>query len=121
MILPVVRIALSYLALDSSVQPQLAEPARALAPSPADQKAYLDAHNGVRAKHDAVPLVWDNTLSEKAASWAHRCVFKHSGGTLGPYGENLAAGTRVGAAKAVDMWNGEESAWGSGPCARVGV
>jgi len=62
-------------------------------PTGSDIAAYLKAHNDFRAKHGARPLTWDNTLSQKAQSWANRCVFKHSGGTLGPYGENLAAGT----------------------------
>jgi pathogenesis-related protein 1 len=79
--------------------------------SAADQQAYLDAHNTVRAQHGAVALVWNQTLSNAGASWASKCVFEHSGGSLGPYGENLAAGTgSFGATQAVQLWTDEESA-----------
>jgi hypothetical protein len=79
--------------------------------SAADEQAYLDAHNSVRAQHGAVPLTWNDDAAAKAQQWANGCVFQHSGGTLGPYGggfgrcnplvvsefiwppENLAAGT----------------------------
>jgi uncharacterized protein YkwD len=47
----------------------------------------------VRAQHGASPLSWDNTLEAAAQKWANNCVFEHSGGKLGPFGENLAAGT----------------------------
>jgi pathogenesis-related protein 1 len=77
--------------------------------SAADQKAYLDGHNTVRAQHGAAALVWNQTLSDKGASWASKCVFQHSGGTLGPFGENLAAGTGETAAQAVKSWTDEES------------
>ncbi|KAG8915537.1 hypothetical protein FRC00_003189, partial [Tulasnella sp. 408] len=32
-------------------------------------------------------------LAAAAKTWADKCVFEHSKGSLGPYGENLAAGT----------------------------
>jgi len=32
-------------------------------------------------------------MADKAQSWASACVFEHSGGSLGPFGENLSAGT----------------------------
>lgn len=32
-------------------------------------------------------------MADKAQTWANKCVFEHSGGSLGPWGENLAAGT----------------------------
>ena len=51
-----------------------------------DIQAYLNAHNTVRAQHDAVPLTWSDNLASKAQKWANRCVFQHSGGTLGPFG-----------------------------------
>jgi uncharacterized protein YkwD len=77
--------------------------------SSADQQAYLEGHNTIRAQHGAVPLVWNQTLSDAGASWASRCVFEHSGGSLGPFGENLAAGTGETAAQAVQAWTDEES------------
>ncbi|KAJ7130070.1 PR-1-like protein [Mycena crocata] len=74
----------------------------------ADQQAYLDAHNSIRAKHGAKPLVWDNNAAEKAQQWADLCKNQHSGGTLGPLGENLAAGTgSFSIAEAVKAWTDE--------------
>jgi uncharacterized protein YkwD len=88
----------------------LATPKVATVISVADEKAYLTAHNTVRAQHNAAALVWNQTLSNAAASWAGKCVFQHSGGALGPYGENLAAGTNETPAQAVASWTSEESA-----------
>ena len=78
--------------LTSSAGGPLSTPAmiKKRATSPADIKAYLDAHNSVRAKHGATPLTWSNNLASVAQNWANRCVFKHSGSK---YGENLAAGS----------------------------
>jgi len=39
------------------------------------------------------PLTWSEGLASSAASYASQCRFAHSGGSLGPVGENLAAGT----------------------------
>jgi uncharacterized protein YkwD len=77
--------------------------------SAADRDAYLRAHNNERAKHGAAALTWSTTLEAAAQKWANKCVFKHSGGTLGPYGENLAAGTgsAYSIASAVGSWNAE--------------
>ncbi|KAJ6559795.1 CAP domain-containing protein [Mycena capillaripes] len=61
--------------------------------SAADEQAYLTGHNTVRAQHGAAALTWSDDLAAKAQQWANGCVFQHSGGTLGPFGENLAAGT----------------------------
>lgn len=77
MILPVFRIALSYLALDGLAQPQPAELAD-FAPSPAQKQAYLNVHNTVRRQHDTPALAWNDKLSNKAAEWGRRCVFHHS-------------------------------------------
>jgi len=38
-------------------------------------------------------LTWSDQLASKAQQWANNCKFQHSGGSLGPFGENLAAGT----------------------------
>ncbi|TFY68361.1 hypothetical protein EVJ58_g1061 [Rhodofomes roseus] len=79
--------------------------------SQSDIDKYLDDHNTVRAQHGASPLTWDDTLAAAAQQWANGCVFKHSGGTLGPYGENLAAGTgdSYGIDQAIQSWTDEVS------------
>ncbi|GAA6058676.1 hypothetical protein JCM10212_004087 [Sporobolomyces blumeae] len=51
----------------------------------------LQEHNRFRALHNASALTWSQTLADAAQSWANKCVFQHSQGALGPYGENLAA------------------------------
>ncbi|EKM57288.1 uncharacterized protein PHACADRAFT_208390 [Phanerochaete carnosa HHB-10118-sp] len=76
-----------------------------------DVQAYLSAHNSVREQHGAAALTWNNELAAKAQQWADGCIFQHSGGTLGPFGENLAAGTgsSFGIASAVGSWASEAS------------
>lgn len=54
-----------------------------------DIQRYLAAHNSVRAQHGAKNLVWNATSAGKAQSWANRCQFQHSGGSLGPLGGTL--------------------------------
>ncbi|GAA5900601.1 hypothetical protein JCM5296_005292 [Sporobolomyces johnsonii] len=51
----------------------------------------LNEHNRFRALHNASALVWSQTLADAAAKWAANCVFEHSQGAVGSYGENLAA------------------------------
>jgi len=69
---------------------------------------WLDAHNTARANHGASPLTWSDELASDALRWASGCVFKHSGGTLGRFGENLAAQTgSMTPAQAVQMWMDE--------------
>ncbi|EMD41805.1 hypothetical protein CERSUDRAFT_110367 [Gelatoporia subvermispora B] len=79
--------------------------------SQSDIDEYLADHNTVRAQHGAAPLTWNNTLADKAQQWANGCVFQHSGGTLGPFGENLAAGTgsSYGIDAAIQSWTSEVS------------
>ncbi|KAF7333820.1 PR-1-like protein [Mycena venus] len=78
--------------------------------SDADVISYLTAHNDVRALHGASPLTWKNEPAKKAQEWADACVFEHSHGALGPYGENLAAGTSdFGIYDAVGSWAAEAS------------
>lgn len=57
--------------------------------------AFLDAHNIIRAEHNATALKWSLDLAQKAESWADQCRFEHTNGVLSdqPYGENIAAGT----------------------------
>ncbi|KAJ3813665.1 CAP domain-containing protein, partial [Lentinula aff. lateritia] len=79
--------------------------------SDSDVQEYLSAHNSVRAQHGASALTWSNDAATKAQQWADNCVFQHSGGTLGPFGENLAAGTGsgYGISQAIDSWSSEVS------------
>jgi uncharacterized protein YkwD len=56
----------------------------------------LDAHNAARAQYGAGPMSWDPALEAAAKEWSERCVFEHSKGAVGPYGENLGAGAGTG-------------------------
>lgn len=70
--------------------------------------AYLSVHNVARMEHGAANLTWSNVLAEAAARWADNCKFEHSGGLVGPFGENLAAGTgEFSASDAIDLWINE--------------
>ncbi|TRM65805.1 CAP domain-containing protein [Schizophyllum amplum] len=69
-----------------------------------DQQAYLDGHNNERAKHGAAALTWSADLASYAQNYGAQCVWEHSGGQ---YGENLAAGTGLSIADAIQMWNNE--------------
>jgi len=57
--------------------------------------AFLDAHNTIRAEHNATALQWSTTLAQNAETWADQCQFKSTNGVLSNelYGENIAAGT----------------------------
>jgi len=83
--------------------------------SDSDVQTYLAAHNTVRAQHGASPLTWSNDAASKAQEWANNCQFKHSGGSLGPFGENLAAGTGSGYTidSAITSWTNEVSQYDS--------
>jgi len=78
-----------------------------------DVQKFLDTHNSFRAQYGASPLVWNDALATKAQQWASHCEFKHSNGALGPYGENLAAGTGSGfdVDAAVKLWTDEASSY----------
>jgi hypothetical protein len=76
-----------------------------------ESAAILEAHNRVRAKHCARPLVWSEALAATAQEWANSlrdsgCRFEHS---QTAYGENLAAGTRLSGENAVELWAAEVS------------
>lgn len=59
-------------------------------PSSSLKSLALSSHNDFCASHDASPLTWSSSLATAAQTWANNCVFEHSGGSLGPFGENLA-------------------------------
>jgi uncharacterized protein YkwD len=76
-----------------------------------DSKAFVEAHNRVRAQHCAPNLSWSSKLAASAQKWADTlkargCVLGHSGGQ---YGENLAAGTSgtLDENSVVGMWYDE--------------
>lgn len=86
-----------------------------------DARAYVDAHNAVRAAVQkpanytgpwapVPPVAWSDEVASTAQAWAEhlrdsmRCGLTHSDSR---YGENLAAGRKVDAARAVRMWAGE--------------
>jgi uncharacterized protein YkwD len=76
---------------------------------PQDMRGILAAHNKVRARHCAPPLVWSAEVAKVAQGWANQlrdsgCSFEHS---KTKYGENLAAGTSLTQQAAVDMWYAE--------------
>jgi pathogenesis-related protein 1 len=88
-----------------------------------DARAYVDAHNAVRAAveepagyagiWEPLPSVsWSETAAAGAQQWADHlavdleCRLEHAKDT--GYGENLAMGTNVGAERAVEMWASEK-------------
>ncbi|KAJ8083118.1 hypothetical protein AAF712_007229 [Marasmius tenuissimus] len=74
----------------------------------ADKDMYLKLHNDIRGQHGAGPLQWNNTLETAAQKWANGCVFEHSRGAIGPFGENLSTGTGdFGIDAAVKLWTDE--------------
>ena len=98
---------------ESPVQaPAESKPAPAASPNAGlseEATAILAAHNQVRATHCARPLAWSAALAATAQEWANSlrdsgCRFEHS---QTAYGENLAAGTRLSAANAVQLWTDE--------------
>ncbi|GAA6036493.1 hypothetical protein JCM8097_003533 [Rhodosporidiobolus ruineniae] len=58
--------------------------------------AALNEHNRFRALHAAPALTWNQNLADAAGRWAANCVFQHSQGAVGPYGENLASNAGTG-------------------------
>lgn len=58
-----------------------------------NEQTFLEFHNFVRSGWYAQPFNWSTTLTTKAQQWASGCRFEHTNGQLGPYGENIAAGT----------------------------
>jgi uncharacterized protein YkwD len=87
-----------------------------------DARVYVDAHNAVRAAVQkpanysgtwtaVPPVTWSDAVATTAQDWAENlrdsmdCGLMHASGT--GYGENLAAGSNVDAARAVEMWASE--------------
>ena len=70
---------------------------------PVFKDAVLNSSNTFRHQHDAVALVWNDTLAKFAGKAAEPCKFAHTGG---PYGENLAEGYENVTA-AIDFWGYE--------------
>jgi pathogenesis-related protein 1 len=88
-----------------------------------DAQVYVDAHNAVRAAVEQPanyasaweplpPVSWSDEVAITSQEWANHlrdtmdCGLQHANGT--GYGENLAAGSNVGAQRAVDMWADEK-------------
>ncbi|EPS71111.1 hypothetical protein M569_03651, partial [Genlisea aurea] len=88
--------------------PLLLAPSRCAARfrNPTSPRAFVGAHNEVRAFLGEPPLVWSPILAAYARNYANQsagdCAMKHSGG---PYGENLASGSwDLTAKEAVGLW-----------------
>ena len=74
-----------------------------------DPASFLNAHNDVRSRHGANPLVWSDELESYAQEWAGQCVLRTSGGAFGQYGENMVAGSGAfTASSAVYAWADEK-------------
>lgn len=84
--------ALSSTAVIASSTSSTTEPTQTL---DGYQSDIVDYHNKVRKIHQAVPMVWNQTIADYATDYLNervtdtQCLFEHSGG---PYGENLALG-----------------------------
>ncbi|KAK4047935.1 hypothetical protein OIV83_005119 [Microbotryomycetes sp. JL201] len=65
----------------------------------------LDAHNKFRAMHGVPPLEWDVKAADAAKKWFDNCVFEHSKGKVGSYGENLFAVSASGIQNPTDGIN----------------
>lgn len=94
-----------------------------------DAREFVDAHNAVRAAVQKPagysgpwlpipPVTWSDEVASTAQVWAEhlrdtrKCGLLHSDTR---YGENLAAGKKVGAADAFRMWAGERDKYRYAP------
>ncbi|GJR34171.1 pathogenesis-related protein 1-like protein [Tanacetum coccineum] len=72
---------------------------------------YINAHNAARREVGVGPMVWDERVASFAQNYANQrqadCQLVHS--QNGPYGENLALGTELTGASAVNLWVGEKA------------
>jgi len=74
-----------------------------------DADQMLSLHNKFRADRGVSGLTWSNELATAAETWADKCKFGHSDGSLGNFGENIAAGTGDFTFEgAFNMWVAEE-------------
>jgi uncharacterized protein YkwD len=91
---PQTRISTTRNVVQPSPTPAPSPKGSSDAPS-ADVQVYLQAHNSVRSQHGAADLTWSDNLAAKAQQWANGCQFKHSGGSLGPFGGTRLAVTMI--------------------------
>jgi len=94
-----------------------------------DAREFVDAHNAVRAAVQkpagysgpwapVPPVIWSDEVANTAQAWAEhlrdtrKCGLLHSDTR---YGENLAAGKKVDAARALRMWAGESDKYRYSP------
>ena len=70
-----------------------------------DAQSVLDAHNRMRARRGAQPLIWANTLAQSAKEVATRCEFAPSGTD---YGEAIAWGRSMTCDAATALWISQE-------------
>ena len=81
----------------------------AVSAAPTDVQAFLDLHNKFRAPRNAGAMTWNQTLADAAQKQANTCVFKHSEGKFGPFGENLASKSgSISPEEAMKMWGPDE-------------
>lgn len=95
-----------------------------------DAQTYLDGHNAVRASVEEPdgyagewrplpPVGWSEAAATSAQAWADHlasaldCGLEHE--QNGHYGENLAAGTNLGAQRAVELWASESESYSYAP------
>ncbi|KAF9963777.1 hypothetical protein BGZ70_007192 [Mortierella alpina] len=71
---------------------------KAVKPSPKltkEQQLILNAHNKLRARHQAPPLVWNDKAAKHGRDWIQRCRKPQHSNLAGKnLGENLAWGTK---------------------------
>jgi pathogenesis-related protein 1 len=97
--------------------------------SPAEARAFVNAHNAVRAAVQMPagyvgpwvpipPVAWSDEVASSAQAWADhlhddmKCGLMHDDTR---YGENLAGGKKIDAEDAVRMWAGEGSKYRYSP------
>nr|GEY75473.1 pathogenesis-related protein 1-like [Tanacetum cinerariifolium] len=72
---------------------------------------YINAHNASRREFGVGPMVWDERVVSFAQNYANQrkaeCRLVHSQNR--PYGENIAWGTQLTGASAVNLWVREKA------------